>query len=280
MNGKILKVSSNDLYGNTDDREVVVFAGFNHLKYMNRYVIFAFQDKYSENKLCYGSVHLKKDSLVTFSINDNSVITEFIKQYLENNLNTQEYEIIDISNISKVELVSYSEMEFDKLNELDALSIKREIQTETEDNNKKHSFLYFLLFVMLLLLGAIIYVHFNPDVLKVKLKTINCTMDSYNHKIELKYKSNVDITFNKDEKLRKIDKIDIYTFTNRDMYNDFKDNNKQNEYFNITGGYKYNDELLELRIIHEENLIIDSYQEVLEYFKKEGYSCIEDVYYE
>ena len=34
MNGKILKIASNDLYGNATDRTVSVFAAFNHLKYI------------------------------------------------------------------------------------------------------------------------------------------------------------------------------------------------------------------------------------------------------
>ena len=32
-------IDSNDLYGNVDDRQVVIFATFMHVKYMNRYVI-------------------------------------------------------------------------------------------------------------------------------------------------------------------------------------------------------------------------------------------------
>ena len=39
MKGKILKISSNDLYGNTDDRLVAVYACFTQKKYMNKYII-------------------------------------------------------------------------------------------------------------------------------------------------------------------------------------------------------------------------------------------------
>ena len=51
MNGKILKIVNNDLYGNVDDREIVVFASFVHKKYMNRYVIFTYKDDYEKKKL-------------------------------------------------------------------------------------------------------------------------------------------------------------------------------------------------------------------------------------
>ena len=50
MNGKILKVSSNDLYGNVDDRMVAVFAAFNHKKYMNKYVIFTYDGEFAKKK--------------------------------------------------------------------------------------------------------------------------------------------------------------------------------------------------------------------------------------
>ena len=77
MAGKILKVSANDVYGEVDERVVVVFACFEHTKYMNNYVIFSFLGEYEKKMLCYGSVHIKEDSLVIFSVRDN------IKTYIE-----------------------------------------------------------------------------------------------------------------------------------------------------------------------------------------------------
>ena len=80
MSGKVLKVVSNDLYGNVDDRAVSIFACFEHSKYMNKYLIFAFDGEYDKNKLCYGSLHLKNNSLVIFSVKDDvkKYIDEFI----------------------------------------------------------------------------------------------------------------------------------------------------------------------------------------------------------
>ena len=105
MNGKILRISANDLYGNVDEREVAVFAAFTHKKYMNKYVIFTFKDEYQKNKLYYGSVHLKENSIVTFSITDDNKkhVDKFIESYLNNQVDPKEYEIIDISKIDKVE---------------------------------------------------------------------------------------------------------------------------------------------------------------------------------
>ena len=162
MNGKILKISSNDLYGNVDDRKVAVFAAFNHLKYMNKYVIFTYEEEFDKKKLYYGSVHLKNNSLVVFSVNESTkkYIDTFIDGYLTNTLDPKEYQIIDISNIEKAELVSYKEKDFDKLNELDKLSIMRiEENPEETTSNKKNIFLYFLLIIMIILLGGVTYLY-------------------------------------------------------------------------------------------------------------------------
>ena len=51
MHGKILKIASNDLYGNATDKKVVVFVCFNHLKYMNKYIIFSYLGEYNEKRL-------------------------------------------------------------------------------------------------------------------------------------------------------------------------------------------------------------------------------------
>ena len=116
MNGKILKISSNDLYGNVDDRRLSVFAAFNHLKYANRYVIFAFTDELANKKLCYGSLHLKDNSIVIFNTSEANLtyIDPFIEECINGNIDSKEYEILDISKIEKAELVSYNTKDYCK----------------------------------------------------------------------------------------------------------------------------------------------------------------------
>ena len=93
MNGKILKISSNDLYGNVDERQVVVFACFNHIKYMNKYVLFTFLGEYDKKKLYYGSIHMKENSLVVFSVRDNvfGYIDKFKNEYISGMVDNNEY---------------------------------------------------------------------------------------------------------------------------------------------------------------------------------------------
>lgn len=282
MNGKILKISSNDLYGNVDDREVVVFAAFNHTKYMNKYIIFSFKDEYNKNKLYYGSVHLKDNSLVIFAISNNNTpyIDKFITDYLNNTIDNNEYEIIDISKYEKVEIVSYNDKDFDKLDDLDKISIARENEEDTVKTSKKPVFLYIILLILIIFLAGITYLYLNPDAFTVELKTLNCTKEDYNNKVELKYTIERTIKFNKDDKVDEINVIESYQFLDEESYIDFKSNNKQAKYFNIKGTYKYSDEDMKLKLIYNDTSIIENYDEMKTYLNREGYTCKEETYYE
>lgn len=282
MNGKVLKISNNDLNGNNDDRKIAVFAAFIHKKYMNKYAIFAFENELDKKKLAFGSIHLKNDSLVTFDVrpNEKDFINTFVSQYLDNKIDESEYEIIDISNISKIELVSYGQEDFDKLADLDKLSIKRVVNNEEVDNKKGYGMLYFIIMVLILLLGGITYLYFNPDLFDVELKQLNCSKEGFNETVELNYTSEAELKFNRKDEIDTFNKIDTYTFNNEEDYLNFKDNNEESKYFNISGAYKYNDNKLELKLIYTDKLVIYKYDEVLKYLENNGYTCVEGTYNE
>lgn len=279
MAGKILKIGLNDLNGNSDDRKVVVFASFSHTKYMNNYVIFAFEGEYSKNKLCFGSIHIKDNSLVIFSVNDGikKYIDQFIEEYTSSNL--VNFKILDISRIEKVEIVSYSEMEYDKIQLLDDISIERIIKEEdNEVINKKPLILYILLFILIFFCIGLTLLYLYPDVFAVKYKELVCNDNLYDEDMMLNYDISKDIKFNKNDKVVSIDVVKNYTFLDSDSYYEFKENDKHLEYFNGGEGYKYLDEGLNLRIFYKENSVIDDYEEMLEYLKREGFNCIEKEY--
>ena len=283
MNGKVLKISSNDLYGNVDDRRVVIFAAFNHVRYMNKYVIFTFEGEFNKKKLYYGSLHLKDNSLVVFSVNDatKKFIDAFVDSYLAGNVDPREYSLIDISNTSKVELVSYNERDFDFLNELDKMSIIR-VDTVNNENTsgKRHIFLYFLLILMFTLLGGISYLYFFPEKFTTEYNMLECQAELNNQEINMNYASKRVFKFGKEDKLKSLDVIDTYTFNNSNDYFDFKENHYETRYFNINGNYEYDDNNLNLKLIYTENSIIDNFTELKSYMKSEGYKCQEGTYYE
>lgn len=283
MNGKILKISSNDLYGNVDERQVIVFACFNHIKYMNKYILFTFLGEYDKKKLYYGSVHMKDNSIVVFSVKENvfGYIDKFKNEYIEGKIDDREYEILDISKMEKIELVSYSEMDSDQLNKLEELSLKKDNANEIEDNKKKKPvFLYILLIILILLLIGITYLYLRPDDFVIINKKLICEKDRYNQEVEMNYKENREILFDRNDKVKKIEVHDKYIFDDVDLYNQFKDNELEKDYFKIDGTFKYIDESLELKIIYQEESIIDNYEEMKDYLKGEEYSCIEGTYEE
>ena len=283
MKGKILDVSSNDLYGNVDLRKAEVFACFNHKKYNNKYIIFTFYGELDKKKLYYGSTFLKSDSLVVFSINKENFkyINTFIEEYLNGKVNDKEYEIIDISNLSKIELVSYDNMESNDLVKLEDLSIKKVVNNlENSNKKKKPTFLYVLLIVLIILLIGLTYFYFNPNAFMKEYTIMTCKKEQYNASLKMNYLEQKEITFDDKSKLKKILVYDIYTFENEEEYMNFKSENKENVYFKIDGTFKYNDETLELKIIYKDASIMDNYEEVKNYLKEKEFTCNEEVYYE
>ena len=283
MNGKVLKISNNDLYGNVDDRHVAIFAAFNHLKYMNKYVIFTFEGEYDKNKLYYGSVHFKNNSIVIFSVNNatKEYIDIFTNSYLSNMINPSEYQIINLSNIEKVELVSYNEEDFDKLNELDKMSIPRITETtEPTKQRKKYTFLYIILIIMILLLGSITYLYLFPEKFTTEYKQLECTISNIDKELNLNYHNIKLIKLDKNNQIKIIDNNETYTFPDENTYLEFKNNNSQNIYLKDNATYQYNDELLELKIIYTEESTTSDYEQIKYSLTKEGYKCQEGKYYE
>lgn len=283
MYGKILKVSNNDLKGNVDDRQAAVYAAFKHNKYMNRYVVFSFVGEYYNNKLYVGSVHLKEKSLVVFSVRNEELeyINKFVTDCMNNAINPNEYEVLDITNMEKIELVSSNEEDFTGLEALDKMTIKREEVVIQEDNKpKKPILLYTLLVLCVLLLVGVTYLYLNPELLDVDLKELTCTMEGYDKKVDLKYTSSAVVKFDRHDKLASYNREDTYKFDKLDEYVEFKNKDNDNKDFATAAEHKYNDDKLELKLIYNEHLATDAYDEIYNYLKSKGFSCVEGIYHE
>ncbi len=277
MTGKKLKISNNDLYGNQDERQVAAFVCFNHLKYMNNYVIFSFVGEYDKNILYYGSIHLKTNSLVIFAVKENEkvYIDTFREQFLTNTIDPKEYQIIDISQIEKVELVSFTEVPYDKISILDNLTISKPMTKKQEETKEsKPFFLYFLLIVLIAFLSFITYLKFNPNIIP-EPKVLTCTNNFYNQELKMNYEEIRKVLFNPNGTINKIDVTNTYTFSDEETYLDFKNNDKETEYFKNINNFEYLDDTLSINIYYEESTIIETYDDMYNYLKKEGYECLE-----
>lgn len=277
MHGKILKVVSNDLYGNATDKKVVVFACFNHLKYMNKYIIFTYMGEYDKNILYYGSIHEKNKTIVIFKVRkeEEGYINKFREDYLNDTVNDREFQILDIGMMEGVEIVSSTKIEYDKLSLLDKKSIQRLNNVEAEENNnKKPVFLYVLLVILIGLLGGITYLYNTYDGSSNDKKLV-CYLDKYDNTIMVSYSEERSILYNKNNKIISITINDKYVFDEMDKYNEFKDNKKEQEYFKKDGTFKYDDSKLMLIVSYKKDSIIDNIEEMKSYLDGEGYSCKE-----
>lgn len=284
MNGKIVKISSNDLYGNVDDRSIAVFAAFNHKKYMNKYVIFTYEGEFDKKKLYYGSLHLKKNAMVVFSVTEanKKIINEFIDCYMNNTINPKDFVILDIDKVEKAEIVSSNEMDFDKLEEIDKKSIKRVQKVEEEEEIPKvgRIFLYIVLLIMFILLGGVTYLYFFPEKFMTEYKQIECKSFPINTELRMKYRSFKVFKLDKSLAIGEANVTDTYTFENSNDYFDFKDNHKESDYFHVVGEYQYDDKALTLTLTYNEEAPADNYDDLTSYMKAEGYECNDGKYYE
>ena len=278
MAGKILKVATNDLSGKVDERKAAVFACFKHIKYMNDYVVFSFDGEYSKKKLCYGSIHLKDKSLVIFSVKDNikKYIDEFLSEYISDKI--ENFKILDIDKLEKVEIISYNEMDYKDLQLLDDKSIIRIVSNESNASIKKPIFLYFMIFVLILLSIGLTLLYLYPDMFTVKYKELVCSNNLYDEKMMLNYDIESDIKFDGNDKVIKNNVVKTYTFLDSNSYYNFKNNSNYEEYFSSGETYKFIDGELKLKLFYSENYVIDDYDEMLTYLKREGFSCIETEY--
>ncbi|MBQ2872828.1 MAG: hypothetical protein IJE89_02390 [Bacilli bacterium] len=273
MTGKILKVASNDLYGNVDDRIASVYACFEHTKYMNNYVVFTMDS--NPNKLCYGSIHLKNKSIVVFSVKENikQYIDIFLNEYITEKMT--EFKTIDISKMEKIELVSYNEMDYDNIQLLDNKAIpKVVVNEEVISKKKKPIFLYFLLLILILLAIGLTLLYFKPELFTVKYKGIDCKNNLFDSNLGIHYEMNKNIKFNNNDKVDNISVTRNYIFLDSDSYYEFKNNENYSEYFTNGEGYKYIDNELKFKVFYEEKSVIDDYEEMLTYLNREGYECV------
>ena len=199
-------------------------------------------------------------------------MNEYVNDKVEN------FEILDISKMEKVELVSYSEMEFDNLELLDEKSIPKIKVNDEKEKEKKPFFLYCLLLVLILSSVGLTILYFNPELFTVKYKQLVCSNSSYDKELMLNYDMEYDVKFDKEDKVESINVSKLYNFLDSNIYYDFKDNNRHEDYFKNGEAYKYIDDGLQLKIMYKEDSVIDDYDEMFEYFKREGFSCIEKEY--
>ena len=142
----------------------------------NEYIIYCYVGEYANNVLYCGSVHFKDNSLVVFSIKkeNEKIVLDFINRLLSNSYSSM-YQILDIRNMLKLEIVSSNSLEMDHtvIEKLDVLSIPNKKEEElVKEREKKPIFLYVLLVLLIILFLGALYFYFNmPICLSTSVKS-------------------------------------------------------------------------------------------------------------
>ena len=278
MIGKTLKMVNNDLSGVSDTRYINVFCCFRDMKYGNEYLIFCYFGEYANNVLYCGSVHFKDNSLVVFSIKkeNEKIVLDFINRLLSNSYSSM-YQILDIRNMLKLEIVSSNSLEMDHtvIEKLDVLSIPNKKEEElAKEREKKPIFLYVLLVLLIILFLGALYFYFNMDKYEKKAIVLNCTTNLYNEDIDVWYTSDMVINFELDDvTVKNIMEVNTYNFT-MDEYNAIVNYEDIEELFM---GYTITNDKDNYRLILKRDIstIINTYREIREFYEKKGYVCQE-----
>lgn len=281
MIGKVLKVKDINIAFNEKAKKVSVFTCFTHVKYSDNYIIFSDYDNYKNGILYYGTVYMKGNTVVIFDIKQDkeNIVFDFVKK-ITDNANDSEYNIIDISNMTEVEIISKNEKDVgsELLNRLDELTIPKEVvDASEEENNESLSFLYFMLIIFLFLLAGAIYLYFNKDQYLKQYDMIVCSLNNIND--DYNYSDKLYLEFDSKNELRYLNHDVSYQFDNKSDYDNFKYTNLWVE--NKMDNYNFDDSKLIFTYTNGSKTIegyelMTSYDEVLGYYKSNGYDCIKE----
>ena len=295
MNGKELKVEENTLTFGANVRIVNVFGLFKYKPNNNLYVIYADKNT-SYSVVQYGTSHIKNDSILSMSSNkdrDENIIKEYIFKVTEKG-DLSNFEIINLDNIEKIEIISSNQLAIKKevLENLISITIpKKEKEVSTPSQNKKKGSIVSTL-ASLIIIFAIVYGGFyyysnymqgnNQNSFD---KTITCTKQyAHNDLNNVKVDEEQIFAFNNNDILDNVKINTTYNFSNEEDYSNFISKGTLYAYIpseDTLGGTKQDDEKHTFSMI--EQIKIDEtynkpteYEEVLSYYKNEGYTCNED----
>ncbi len=287
--GKELKVIEYELSFGKAARIVNVYSVFRYKKNNNLYIIYGDIDN-NYNTIYYGSSHIKNTSVLSMSTKEeeSEIIKEFIfkitgKEELDN------FEIISLDNIDGIEIISSNHLELkpEIISSLTDLTIpkKKEKVKQVEKKVKKRSGVGKLFPIFIILIAAIgIYYYFSTishD--NIVTKTITCKKTSSENNLNASKEENNVYLFDINDTLKSVETTSIYHFNTKEDYENFIYNGTMYRYMpndKFNGGYKQNDEEHSFTIIVKEEVNDNyrkptNYEEVLSYYKRDGYTCDE-----
>ena len=292
MNGKTLKVAQYNLEFGAVDRFVNVFGCFKYKSNGNLYLLYTDVDtKYPI--IYYGSAHIKEKNLLSMQCREEQE-QEIIKEYIfkvSNHESLDNFEMISLENSESIEIIASNKLEIKMeviatLTELlipkkEEIVEEKVIKKTTKKSNKP-----FLIILLIVLVAAFCFV--GATVLLVPKNTIakkiTCQKEYQHDTLNAIIDEETTYNFNVHDSLESIDTIMIYQFDKEDyqdfimkgLYYKYLPDNEQD------GDYKQDDINHTFKITMTEKIDTSydkptNYEEVFSYYKKQGYTCTEEV---
>ena len=292
MLGKELKVVEYNLTFGGKDRFVDVFGVFRYKKNNNLYVLYT--DVHTNYPIIYyGSSHIKNNSILCMNCKEEDV--EIIKEYVFKVTEGEaldSFEIIPLENIEGIEIISSKKLEV-KMEIIHALvdkvlpkkEKKEEVSVKVVKKKSAVSFMLKLMIILAILVGGT-YVYFitlqRDDVV---IKTITCNKVTSEQKVNASVKETMVLNFNNKDILDNIETTKVFQFTNDLDYENFINKGTMYKYMpddHTRGGFDQDADLRTFTIIINEKVESNyqkptDYEEVLNYYKREGYDCDEKI---
>lgn len=290
MYGKKLKVI--ELNKNVDAKEHIleVFAVFKDVKYGNTYAIYKDLFDTTNDILHYASSHFKENTLVLLDIKNNGYVEEIVKEFtwdLVNDKVNPKFEIININDITKTELISSNSI---KVKDEVLIILKDKYIPKTKEEievllPKKMSSSKKILITGFTLAFFVVVAFFivNRDIFEPVTYTLRCTINEFDDNLNASIDTVDNLIFNKEnDLLLKRNITMVYTFSTKEDYEEYK---KLGLYYkvepvvsNATMTYNGDDSkniftITEDMTTEKEYFEPTNYQEVLDRMEHYNYTC-------
>ncbi len=288
--GKKLKLNDFNMTYGAKEKNMNVISFFKYLKDNSLYAIYCDDSNISYGIINYGTAHVKGNTLIIIGSKDpkQEMVKEIVFK-IHNGEKLDGFAIQDLSAIETMELASPNKFEIKKevLESLVDKTIPKPViaeEAESKTPKKKHRFLKFILF--LLILAAIVYFFFfygNQTGQEKTVKSIICTKEYSNTELEATVIEDNTYNFNQSDYLEYINKSTTYRFNSEDDYLEFINKGLFWSYIpEDNEGYTLDEEAYSFTVIEKEDTTEDyflptEYEDVLSYYKSDGYSCNEQI---
>lgn len=254
MYGKVAKISEYELKFGTKEQKANIFICCKALNNGDTYVIYSKIGSENTGQLFYGLAHVNNNKIVVMEPKNGAseIIKEIVWKIL-NNDSLNNYKVLDIKNIEKIEIIADSSLNMkpEVVKKLLDITIPKKIEETKQNKTKGHGCLIFMIIIVILgTVGFIGYDKFNKKI--GHGMELICEKNMANTKINAFVKRKVDILYNINDDVSKLTENTSYTFNNYDNYNNFREKGTYFEYVESSledTGIKWEDDTYTFRTI-------------------------------